>query len=67
MDNGFLIAIIFTAAMGFGFLAVGAKMADWNNPVGEALAGAFVFLVGCAFITMWVMGTIKLAFQTYGL
>jgi len=67
MDNGFLIALIFAAAMGFSFLAVGAKMADWNNAVSESIAGAFVFLVGCAFITMWAMGTIKLAFQTYGL
>ena len=40
MDNGFLIALIFAAAMGFSFLIVGAKMADWNNTVGEAVAGA---------------------------
>ena len=67
MDNGFFISLVFTATMGFGFLAIGAKMADWNNSWQESLAEFFVFAVGAGFITMWVMGTIKLAAQTYGL
>ena len=67
MDTGLFLSATFFAVMGFGFLIAGAALANWNNQINEFVAGVFIFICGCGFITMWGLATIKLAAQTYGL
>lgn len=65
MDLGYFTSLVTLQAMGFAFLIVGAKMADWTKPITEFCGGVFVFLAGCVFSTIWLLGVFRLAQQLY--
>lgn len=67
MDIGFFLSVVYFAIMGFALISVGSKLVSWNSSVSEVIAGAFIFIVGCGFTTMWALGVLKLAMQQYGL
>ena len=67
MNTFILLPIVWLAVMGFTFLIVGAHMANWNNNWNQSVAGVFVFITGCGFITVWALSVVKYAVQTAGL